>query len=206
MTRNEQLAFCKICKHKKMDAQQGIICWLTGTIANFEETCPTFEKDEAYAEKQEQRKLSRGILPNLATTTDRFINRIVDYIVVMLISILIGVSLGIFSRSIGDNTLVYKLENTGRLFDYITGFILTIIYYSFFEAIFEQSIGKMITKTKVVDEKGNKASLSTILLRSLCRFIPFNAFSFLGDSPIGWHDSLSKTRVIKVTKEKTETF
>jgi len=35
--------------------------------------------------------------------------------------------------------------------------------------------------------------------RTLCRYIPFEPFSFLGNKPIGWHDSLSKTLVVKDT-------
>lgn len=43
-----------------------------------------------------------------------------------------------------------------------------------------KTIGKYITKTIVVMEDGSKPKASDIVLRSLCRLIPFDAFSFLG--------------------------
>jgi hypothetical protein len=41
---------------------------------------------------------------------------------------------------------------------------------------------------------GSKPGLRTILLRTLCRFIPFEPFSFFGER--GWHDGLSDTLVV----------
>ena len=52
----------------------------------------------------------------------------------------------------------------------------------------------------VVLEDGTKPTTSDIVIRSLCRFIPFEAFSFLGDEGRGWHDSLSDTYVVDVEK------
>jgi uncharacterized RDD family membrane protein YckC/type II secretory pathway pseudopilin PulG len=70
-------------------------------------------------------------------------------------------------------------------------------YYLIFESIWQRTPGKWITKTKVVDREGNKPSFLRIVGRSLARFIPFEAFSFLVSSyPMGWHDSLSKTLVV----------
>ena len=51
MRRDERLRFCKICMHRKMDLNQGLICGLTGRPANFEVNCKDFEKDEAQAVK-----------------------------------------------------------------------------------------------------------------------------------------------------------
>jgi uncharacterized RDD family membrane protein YckC len=71
-----------------------------------------------------------------------------------------------------------------------------MVYYSFFEMVTGQSPGKMVTGTVVVNEDGTTPDGGRILIRSLCRFIPFNAFSFLGDG-VGWHDTISKTRVVE---------
>ena len=60
------------------------------------------------------------------------------------------------------------------------------------------------------DERGNvteeikesyspdkELKFNDILVRTFCRYIPFEAFTFLGNkSPIGWHDKLSKTIVV----------
>ena len=68
-------------------------------------------------------------------------------------------------------------------------------YYILLEVNFGQTVGKMLTKSIVVDKTGEKVSWGEITIRTLCRFIPFEWISYLGN-PIGLHDSLSKTRVI----------
>lgn len=60
-----------------------------------------------------------------------------------------------------------------------------------------KTIGKLLTGTKVVDSTGGPASIKTAFLRSLCRYIPFEPFSFLSSDARGWHDSITKTWVIK---------
>ena len=72
------------------------------------------------------------------------------------------------------------------------------------ESISQRTIGKLVTQTKVVLENGEKPAPETIILRSLCRFIPFNAISFLGNIPRGWHVTISKTFVVdlKVFEEQ----
>jgi len=73
----------------------------------------------------------------------------------------------------------------------------TMGYYFFLESAFGKSVGKMITGTKVVNAWGEQPDLGSIALRSVCRLIPFEAFSFFGPKTIGWHDSLSKTYVVR---------
>ena len=70
-------------------------------------------------------------------------------------------------------------------------------YYFIFESIFQRTIGKFITGTRVVDIIGDKPSVWTIAIRSLIRLIPFEPFSFLGAKVCGWHDRWSYTFVVK---------
>ena len=69
-------------------------------------------------------------------------------------------------------------------------------YYMLFEIFWQKTPGKWITRTKVVMADGSKPDFLHILGRTFSRFIPFEPFSFLGKNPVGWHDQLSKTRVI----------
>lgn len=70
-------------------------------------------------------------------------------------------------------------------------FLINIFFYYFvMEFLFLQTIGKLHNNSKV-EYTGNK--FKSILIRSFCRFIPFEAFSFLGNK--GWHDTISKTKV-----------
>jgi uncharacterized RDD family membrane protein YckC len=72
--------------------------------------------------------------------------------------------------------------------------IFFFLYYVFFEGIWARTPAKLILGTVVVTLEGSKPGLRTILLRTLCRFIPFEPFSFLGER--GWHDGLSDTLVV----------
>lgn len=47
LTRDQHLEFCRRCKNRDFDPQHGIICKLTGKIADFDPTCPTYVVDEA---------------------------------------------------------------------------------------------------------------------------------------------------------------
>jgi len=74
--------------------------------------------------------------------------------------------------------------------------ILLFGYYFVFEYFFGKTPGKFLTKTKVVDMNGEWPGGKKLLIRTLCRFIPFDNFSFLFAS-VGWHDSISGTMVVR---------
>ena len=51
MTRDEYLAYCKICLNRKIDIHKGLVCTLTNEIADFESTCPEFKEDAVKKEE-----------------------------------------------------------------------------------------------------------------------------------------------------------
>lgn len=65
-----------------------------------------------------------------------------------------------------------------------------------------KTIGKYVTKTKVVNREGNRISFKEALIRSICRWmIPFEFLSLgLGADAKAWHDVISKTYVIDDNK------
>lgn len=77
-------------------------------------------------------------------------------------------------------------------------YILIFIYYLYYfimEWTTGQTVGKMITKTTVLaSDTHKKPTASSILIRTLCRLIPFDFLSYLF-IPIGIHDRLSKTEL-----------
>ena len=91
--------------------------------------------------------------------------------------------------------LVDKLNNSNEL---ILGIIIISAYYIAFEGISGRTIGKFITRTKVVTETGEEPEFSHILKRTFCRFIPFESFSFLDSKRTGWHDRFSNTQVVEI--------
>ncbi|WP_299676939.1 RDD family protein [uncultured Tenacibaculum sp.] len=194
MTREERLSFCKICKNQKLDFKQGIVCGLTNAPAEFENSCDSFSEDitlknEALFKEFENihEPVDKGI---------RFANFILDLIFNYIFSFIFGIILGLVLFVVSPDSLTI-FDQQNLLLEYLMGFVFSMIYYTTFEATTGRSLAKYITKTKVVDKNGNKPSLNTILLRSLCRFIPFEPFSFLGSESKGWHDSISETKVVK---------
>ena len=74
--------------------------------------------------------------------------------------------------------------------------LVNIGYYVVLEASTGRTVGKLVAGTKVIDLEGKIPSFSQILLRTLCRYIPFEPLSVLFGER-GWHDTLSKTRVVR---------
>ncbi|MCC6371281.1 MAG: RDD family protein [Bacteroidia bacterium] len=113
----------------------------------------------------------------------RLINFIVDLIIIALLM-----------------EITFRLED---LIDFKTPVkILRVIivvggYRIPMEYFFGKAVGKYITKTMVVDYNGNRITIKTALVRSLCRWIPFEYLSLgLGADAKAWHDTISNTHVI----------
>ncbi|HLP92588.1 MAG TPA: RDD family protein [Saprospiraceae bacterium] len=79
----------------------------------------------------------------------------------------------------------------------------TMLYYVSFENQFGASPAKFLTDTQVVDASGGKASLRTILMRSLYRLIPLECISYLRSDKDGMHDAWSDTYVVKTEPDNT---
>lgn len=128
---------------------------------------------------------------------------IIDIIGYYVLTFVIGIIFGLFAL-IGFDAPLNLIIGMDRIGELIFGIIITLIYFVTFEVLTQKSLGKLITKTKVVLEDGSKPAAKDIFLRSLCRFIPFEAFSFLGDKGRGWHDSISDTYVVDEIKFKAK--
>jgi uncharacterized RDD family membrane protein YckC len=117
----------------------------------------------------------------VASKGQRFANALIDQTVIFFVSLLLGLALA-------DDDLAFS----------IVSYFLMFGYYVAFEATIGSTPGKLITKTKVVSVSGGPPSFSQILGRSLVRFVPFDALSYLGRTDSGWHDRWSSTRVVRV--------
>lgn len=137
----------------------------------------------------------------LASKGIRFANFIIDYIVQIILGGVVGIVIALISELTGNYTL-YEIiiESESRLSDYLLGAFILFLYYLTIETLTGRSIGKFITKTKIVTHEGLKPTFSDILIRTLSRLIPFEQFSFFGDDGKGWHDSISKTYVVDIEK------
>lgn len=70
-----------------------------------------------------------------------------------------------------------------------------LLYCFLSEAIFKQTLGKMVTRSCVVSD-GVELSTGRVFRRTLARLIPFDAFSFLFGAK--WHDRASATAVVYI--------
>lgn len=122
---------------------------------------------------------------DFASGGKRFLNSLID-------TIMLYVLFFIFLLVLGASGSGFAIEGPIRFAIYPIMFA----YYVLMEGTTGKTIGKYITKTKVITEDGEKPTMTTALLRSLCRFIPFDAFSFLGAAGRGWHDRFAASRVV----------
>jgi len=76
--------------------------------------------------------------------------------------------------------------------------VLYFLYYFLFEYFKGQTIGKMITKSKVISSNDKyKSYFSRIVIRTLMRFIPVDIISYVFTFR-GLHDLISMTSVVKI--------
>jgi len=119
-----------------------------------------------------------------ARTGKRFLNFIIDVgIVIMLIAIF------------NNLYLIPKIVHASgahKIFD----IILIFTYFYGLESSIGQTVGKMITKTRVTGINGETPTTQQMLVRTFSRFIPLEPVLYIGGNWL--HDSLSKTRVIEV--------
>jgi len=117
----------------------------------------------------------------------RLIGFIIDHIIIIIIC---SLTVSLISQA-------YEVR-LDKLFNPIVVMVPFYIFYYFIqEYIFNTSIGKLIFKLRVVSAvKGDKPTLTQIIIRSFTRLIPIDFFFFFTKRPIGLHDIVSKTVVL----------
>jgi len=138
----------------------------------------------------------------LAPRNKRLANTIIDGLIVYIITVITVQAATVIQ---GNSALATPEEWVPVLNSFgfaIYNYVISLVYYGLFESLTFRTVGKYITNTKVILRDGTQPDSITILLRTLCRFIPLEFISFL-ISPIGWHDSLSKTLVVDIYRYKT---
>lgn len=125
----------------------------------------------------------------IASTGQRLANFFLDIIFVYIFSFLLGIFLVIVEMEL-------ILETYSEFW---LGVLIYFTYYVNLEVFLNgRTIAKFITGTKAVNKDGSKLTIGRAFGRTICRNIPFEAFSFFGNRPIGWHDKLPGTIVISV--------
>lgn len=125
----------------------------------------------------------RILLKNKVSSFKRIVNYLIDLAIVIILIYVLG--------------NFFEILHYGRLttFGFLSFFISYFMYYVFMEYCFQRTVGKFITKTKVVTKEGEKPELYTIIIRTVCRFIPYDSYSYVYTDK-GFHDYSSDTSVI----------
>ena len=117
----------------------------------------------------------------------RFGTYLIDQLGIYAMMFIVAFLIGYFFGQAG----IQALLGVNQL---LLGAMFFLSYYLVFEGLWARTPAKLILGTRVVTEEGDPPSFRTILIRSLCRMIPFEPFSFFGER--SWHDGISKTFVI----------
>ncbi|MBK0401486.1 RDD family protein [Adhaeribacter sp. BT258] len=131
-------------------------------------------------------------MPTAAPGFLRFINYMLDCI---FLAVVASVILNIFAPEMMPKSM--EDVSSGMFISLL--YPLQFVYYFVAEFFFGKTLAKLLTKTYVTTEFNEKPGVSAIFIRTLCRYIPFEYISFLGNG-IGWHDRLSKTYVVRNPK------
>ena len=132
-----------------------------------------------------------------ATRGQRFINCILDLLIVHTILMSIATTVVI----IGDITNNYELSNwvesTTTLERLLLWAVILFLYYFLAETYFSRTFAKYFTKTIVVTKNGSRPKIHTVFIRTLTRFIPLECLTFLWGDFRGLHDLFSETYVVR---------
>ena len=151
------------------------------------------------------KQLSSTVQNNRASQGTRLLNYLIDFTVFYIFIFFLGIFLGIL-YAIGIKAplqLISYIEGN-RAFNYLFSSILYFIYIFSIEYLTKgRSIGKYITKTKVVSVDGTAPTQKDFFIRNISRLVPFDGLSFLKQDG-GWHDLWSDTRVVNWEKYKSD--
>ncbi|MBU2709297.1 RDD family protein [Zooshikella marina] len=151
--------------------------------------------------KSPEAKLSQNDIAfdelKIAGTMKRFVNMIIDLIFLIITLFVVVIVILQFINVFGASHLEEYLLN-----EKVITLITFLVYFVPQEAIWGRTLGKLITQTKVVNRQGLKPNFFQVVIRTLCRLIPFDMLSFgsKNDRPVGWHDKIPRTYVIDVEK------
>lgn len=125
----------------------------------------------------------------------RFGHYVIDAIILWVIQTLVNAALG-FAIGLESSRRITEMDDLFALQLKLSliGMAISFGYYCIFEVMFASTPGKMILGRIVIDEYALKPEPGTIVIRTLSRLVPFEAFSCLGER--GWHDRWSKTFVV----------
>ncbi|HEY1199657.1 MAG TPA: RDD family protein [Niastella sp.] len=161
------------------------------------------EQDEKEILREEREEMNYS---DPAPKFARFVNYIVDWVAIGVI--IRAVKFGLAYLTLGAKYrehIYYKVIDLEHLDlevlqqNLYVSMVITFLYYLIFEGVTRgRTLGKIMTDTAAITQDGTPFTFSHAFTRTLCRFIPFEPLSAL-ISYLPWHDSISKTAVVRKT-------
>ncbi|HWK02164.1 MAG TPA: RDD family protein [Puia sp.] len=122
-----------------------------------------------------------------ASTGKRFGNMLIDAIAFYVVYIVLILLVPASSRAFFFTPLLGN----------ILGMVVFALFFGCFEAATRgKTLGKLLTRTRAVQEDGSPITTEMAFIRGFSRIVPFEAFSALGSPSYPWHDRWSHTFVI----------
>lgn len=132
----------------------------------------------------------------LASKNQRFLNFLIDILIIYIIEITIGTTIILIGDLTRSDTASNWASSLSAVESFFFGLVILFFYYLITEMYFSRTFGEYFTKTMVAKHNGSRPKMKSIIIRALSRLIPFEPFSFL-TAERGWHDTLSVTFVVK---------
>ncbi len=126
---------------------------------------------------------------NVVSPGVRFGYYLIDLIIFYALQFILGFGLGMLLV-----VMETPMHTMVEIVNLLT-FLIFFFYYSVFEGFLGGTVGKLICGYVVIDQYAERITFSKGMLRTLCRIVPFEAFSCFGER--GWHDKWSETYVVK---------
>lgn len=132
-----------------------------------------------------------------ATQLQRFFNLSIDLMFIYILVLSLGTTIILVALSVDNFALSNYVTNLSAVEIGFYTAIVSFLYYYITEVYFSRTIAKLLTHTIVVNVNGIKPYKRSVFIRTCCRFIPFEAFTFLRKNGLGLHDEYSKTFVVR---------
>ena len=191
MSKRTDEELIEIVKVKRDDYQPEAVESAEKELQNRQINSDQIEQVEQELTEKETKK--KELDSSKVTSWTRLIHFIVDLIGFFLTAMILSLIVDLFVPTSDQTTI--------GLIGYLLMLVSFFLYYVFMEYKYQKTIGKFLTKTKVVMSDGRKPELNEIFIRTACRLIPLDRLSYLFTRN-GFHDRLSNTTVIKERKEK----
>lgn len=91
LTREDYVQICKTCKNRKLDSNVGLVCQLTGNIADFDTECPNYSQDTAKTHEKLKINIvsdaSFKIIPIDKSSAEKGRKKTINFMIIIVVSL-----------------------------------------------------------------------------------------------------------------------